>query len=155
MYKYIVSFLIAVILIAFGTESKANENVTLMSGFYSIHAGSGNSKTTGKPYNENNYGIGLRIDGGAWNGWMFGTYENSHFRQSIYAAKEWKTGRVGPFQLGLVAGAVTGYNMRVMPLVLPEFIINMWRAEVVFLAQPFDVSNAAAMVAVQLRWKFW
>ncbi len=146
---------IIIALCLFGPRASYAANVTLMTGFLSNHSGSGVSSTTGKPHNEVNNGIGLRFDAGKLQGWMIGTYDNSHYKQSVYVAREWKTSRVGPFQLGIVAGAVTGYKMDAIPLVLPEFIVNMWRAELVFLVQPFDVSTATAMAAMQLRWRFW
>lgn len=153
---YILLVFLAVYAIAWCGESKAaGVNVTFMSGFVSEHFGSGVSKTTGKPYQQNNHGFGVRVDEGALYGWMFGTYTNSHDKQSLYIAKEWKTGRVGPFQLGLAVGGATGYSKLVMPIVAPEFIVNMWRAELVLLAQPFKIGDSNPMVAAQLRWRFW
>lgn len=156
----IISYVIVIYCIVYalawcGNARAAGANLTLMSGFLSEHPGSGVSKTTGKPYRQNNIGLGIRIDEGPLYGMMFGTYRNSHDKQSLYIAKEWKTGRVGPFQLGLVAGGATGYKSIVMPIVAPEFIVNMWRTELVLLAQPIALGGNDPMVAVQLRWKFW
>jgi len=156
IFMYVLIIFLAVYAIAWCGESKAaGANITFMSGFLSQHYGSDISSTTGKPYVQNNVGFGIRVDEGPLYGMMFGTYRNSHDKQSLYIAKEWKTGRVGPFQLGLAVGGATGYKSIVMPIVAPEFIVNMWRAELVLLAQPIKVGGNDPMVAVQLRWRFW
>jgi len=146
--------ILAAILVSMVQDARANPDVTIMSGFLSQHSGSNNiSNTTGRPYNENNHGIGLKFNR---TGWMVGTYLNSHDKYTLYVGKEWVTSKVGPFQLGVVAAVGTGYNSFVMPAVLPEFIVNMWRAQLVFIAQPFKVSSSTSpMVAVQLRWNIW
>lgn len=124
----------------------AAQSQTLLSGFVSRHM-SGD-------YNENNYGIGIRIDDGRWSGWAIGTYRNSIDRQSVYIGREWTWHVAGPVHIGALAGAATGYRTPIMPLALPELVVRFKRIEAAFLWQPIDSKNATGFVALQLRWKF-
>ena len=121
--------------------------VTVTSGFLSKHAGS-------RQYNERNGGIGLRIDSGTFAGWTIGSYRNSLGRTTVYVAHEWQRQLVGPLHVGLVAGVATGYNVPVMPAVLPEAVLHIGdRVEVALLVQPVNLRESPAFAALQFRFK--
>lgn len=123
------------------------QSVTLLSGFQSHHSQPG--------YNNNNTGLGIRVDSGALEGFAIGTYDNSIRRQSYYIAREWQWDVVGPVSVGILAGGVTGYQWKVTPLLLPEAVLRIDKAELALLVQPFQINNLTpAFVSVQARWRF-
>lgn len=123
------------------------QSVTMLSGFQSHHSQSG--------FNDNNTGIGVRIDSGALEGFATGVYDNSIRRTSFYLAREWQWQVAGPVSVGVLAGGVTGYQWAVTPLLLPEAILRIQRVELALLIQPFQVNNLTpAFVSLQARWRF-
>jgi hypothetical protein len=146
-------------------------DITLLSGFASWHQNRcktvqaepqalGGSSVVGAPWvgstsreclNQNNVGIGLRIDGGEWKNYAFGIYQNSYNRPSIYLAKEFTTHIVGPIHAGVLVGLVTGYKHPVTPWLVPELVLKFDPYEVALLASPFGQDRAAAL---QIRYTF-
>lgn len=115
---------------------------TLLSGFATHHL-------QGSNWCENNYGIGYRTD----DNWAVGYYKNSLCKPSFYVAKEFTTSQQRPLRLGILLGAVTGYNIRVVPVVLPELVLGYRRMEVALLVNPIHLKETPQFVAVQLRWR--
>lgn len=120
----------------------------ITTGFLSKHLG------TDRRYNENNTGIGATTRDGL----MFGVYQNSLNKPSLYAAKEWKTEpyQIGPFgfQAGLLGGAVTGYRNHINPLLMPE-VIGLLGEHALALGFVPPVKNVTpATFALQYRKKF-
>lgn len=58
--------------------------------------------TTNKPINNTNTGVGFRND----NGYVFGAYKNSYYKNTIYAAKEFMLNE----NIGVVIGGASGYK---------------------------------------------
>lgn len=120
---------------------------TLLSGFLSKHSSG--------EWCEANYGVGYRQDSGEWAGWAVGVYKNSLCKTSFYVAREWLYQVAGPLHLGVLAGAVTGYQYAVVPIVLPEAVVKIKPVEFALVLQPFNVPQSPAFIALQLRytWK--
>lgn len=59
------------------------------------------------------------------NGMIAGTYRNSLARQSAYLGYKVVIARHAPFQIDVGVGAVTGYPMKVAPLVLPSLHMDL------------------------------
>lgn len=120
----------------------------MTTGFLSKHLGAD------RKYNETNSGIGFGTKGGL----LFGGYENSLWKPSLYAAKEWKTDpyRMGPvdLQAGLLAGAVTGYGRPIMPLLMPEVLGSMGDHSLALGLVPPIKKVTPAVLALQYRKKF-
>jgi hypothetical protein len=57
----------------------------------------------------------------------------------------------GPWSVGLLAAAATGYRYSVVPAVLPEVVLRWRRFEAALIAQPLSLRDSPAFVAVQLR----
>lgn len=138
------TFLVAAALALAGQAQAADFSVT--SGFVSKHADDG--------YNERNNGIGFRMDSGDWSGWGIGTYKNSLARQTVYVAKEWQWHVAGPVSVGAIAGLATGYNYVVIPAVLPEIVFRVDVLELALIAQPLNLEDSPAFVALQVRLHF-
>ena len=119
---------------------------TLLSGFISKHSRG--------DYCESNHGIGVRIDDGEWAGWAVGMYRNSLCRTTVYVGKEWTHHLGGPFHVGVLAAAATGYRWAVIPAVLPEIVVKVGRFEGAVVLQPLDIEQSPAFIAAQLRWRF-
>lgn len=77
------------------------------------------------PHNEVNPGLGLRFKG-ASSEWfyMIGDYQNSQWKNSTYFGVGKEFWRVGPLSVSAIAGAITGYNRYVLPVVLPEVALH-------------------------------
>lgn len=115
----------------------------LTSGFISNHL------NTKRKYNEENVGVGYRF--GKYDV-MVGTYRNSVNRTSVYAGYEARWKLVENFQVGLLAGGVTGYSeAAVKPFVLPELVLDFRGVELATSYVP-RVGKSPAVVAGQLRW---
>lgn len=163
--------LIALALLLCCSGVVAQTEMTLLSGFVSWHQNRckvtqsvplaiGGGSVVGAPLmgttrseclNQNNVGIGLRIDSGEWKNYVLGIYQNSYNQSSVYVAKEFLMQMYGPIHAGLLVGAVTGYKYAIVPWVAPELVTKFNGYEVVLLAQPFGNNQVAAL---QVRIKF-
>lgn len=65
---------------------------------------------TESEYNEQNYGVGIRVERKDGTAVMAGVYRNSYDHTSLYASVG-QYMRRGPLQVGFEAGLVTGYPM--------------------------------------------
>lgn len=117
----------------------------LVSGFVSHHI------ATKKTFNENNYGIGYRFDE---SGVIVGYYRNSEYRNSVYATYEARWKLTDNLHVGVIAGAVTGYRWAVTPLVLPEMVLQVGRAELAATYIPKIDGHTPALTALQTRWRW-
>lgn len=145
---------------------------TLMTGFWSKHAErcqtfevpstSPRKAPTieqGQCFEGTNTGIGYRQDTGPWSGWAVGMYHNSISKTSVYVAREWLTPGVTladgvSAHAGVIVGGATGYKLAVTPVIMPEVVVRVHRAEVALLVQPFDLDRSPAFIALQARWRF-
>jgi len=99
-------------------------------------------------YNGFNYGAGLeQVIHGPWSvagGW----YYNSEYRGSAYAYGRYAFYRQGPWDVGIAAGAVTGYQRApVIPMAFPE-VCYSW---VCSLFAPRLESTGANVIGFRLR----
>lgn len=83
-----------------------------------------------KGYNENNPGLGLRVDRGG-HYWQAGAFNNSLGEVSGYAGIGKRLWRTGPLEIGASAGLVTGYpDIPVAPFIMPELGLDLGKAKV-------------------------
>lgn len=141
------------VIVATLTQAHAFERVdpgqAVLSGFVSKHLTDNYlNKATGQGYNENNYGIGYRSE----TGYTIGIYKNSIRKDSVYVGREFQWQVAGPVHVGLMVGAVSGYQ-NVMPIVLPELILKNKIGELAMTIIP-NVTHVDAAVALQLRIRF-
>lgn len=80
-------------------------------------------------YNEQNPGIGVRTGQGDWYS-AAGSYKNSLGRDSAYIGGGKTIGRLGPVELNLNGGLVTGYDTPVAPYLSPELALKIGKARV-------------------------
>lgn len=80
-------------------------------------------------YNEQNPGLGVRLGSGDWYA-AAGGYKNSLGRDSVYAGGGKTLGRMGPVDLNLNGGLVTGYDLPVAPYLSPELALKIGKARV-------------------------
>lgn len=92
-------------------------------------------------YNAFNPGVYARLD----NGVTFGTYRNSHSKQSAYLGYTWQTG--GALSYALTAGAVTGYERSVSPLLAPSIAYRGIRLGII--PRPMKGGSAALHLMVE------
>jgi len=99
-------------------------------------------------YNGFNYGVG--IEHAVAERWTVagGWYRNSEYRGSTYGYARYAVYKDGPWDIGIGAGAVTGYSSySVAPMAFPEVCYNYLCA----IAIPQVNSTGASALAVHLR----
>jgi len=97
-------------------------------------------------YNERNYGLGLECTFTRdWRGHA-GFYRNTFNRNTTYAFASNTPWRLGPWKVGYVFGAGTGYTHAVDP-VAGGFLIREWK--------DFGINVAVhpAAIALQIKWR--
>lgn len=68
-------------------------------------------------FNNRTPGIGLMCDVSPTSKNIVGIYHNSINRPSVYVGRTWQPWSVGPMQVGMYGGAVTGYRNHPIPFV--------------------------------------
>ena len=99
-------------------------------------------------FNGFNYGAG--VEHAVADRWTVagGWYRNSEYRGSTYAYGRYAVYKNGPWDLGIGAGAVTGYQQAsVMPMAFPEVCYSYLCA----IAIPQVNNNGASALALHLR----
>ena len=99
-------------------------------------------------YNSFNYGAG--IEQTITENWTVagGWYRNSEYRGSTYGYARYSVYKNGPWDLGIGAGLVTGYNTyRVAPMAFPEVCYSYLCA----IAIPQVNAGGASALALHLR----
>jgi len=99
-------------------------------------------------FNGINYGAG--VEHAVTDRWSVagGWYRNSEYRGSVYGYARYAVYKTGPWDLGIGAGAVSGYNSyTVMPMAFPEMCYSYLCA----IAIPKVNASGANAVAVHLR----
>ena len=99
-------------------------------------------------FNGVNYGAG--IEQTITENWSVagGWYRNSEYRGSTYGYARYSVYKDGPWDLGIGAGVVTGYNSyKVAPMAFPEVCYSYLCA----IAIPQVNANGASVLAVHLR----
>lgn len=130
-------------------SAQASDGFSVVGGFGSIHLGLGS-------WNQDNSGIGVRVDRGEWAGWAAGVYYNSVRKNSAYLVREFQAETpIDGVRVGLLVGAVTGYRYAVMPAVIPELLVDIGRdIEAAAVLVPPIPGQTPAVIALQFRWKF-
>ena len=103
-----------------------------------------------KGYNERNYGLGLEHSISRDCRLLAGFYDNSLYRQTVYAGAVYAPLRTGQWHFGAVMGVFTGYAPQPEPLAAP---VLMWEGEhlgVNLLVIPIP----QGLVGAQLKWRF-
>ena len=99
-------------------------------------------------FNGINYGAG--VEHAVADRWSMagGWYRNSEYRGSVYGYARYAVYKDGPWNIGVGAGLVSGYNSyTVMPMAFPEVCYSYLCA----IAIPQVNANGANAVAVHLR----
>jgi hypothetical protein len=99
-------------------------------------------------FNNVNYGVG--IEQTVTDRWTVagGWYRNSEYRGSTYGYARYAVYKDGPWDIGIGAGAVTGYNSyNVAPMAFPEVCYSYFCA----IAIPQVNSTGASALAMHLR----
>lgn len=148
----------AMLLAAASAHAEVFTSVTpenaVLTGFLSKHL-TNNEASWAAPaagFREQNWGVGVR-----YKGYAVGGYKNSLNNDSVYVAKEFQWSLMGLSWLrtGVVLGAVTGYDWKVTPLVLPEpLILKVGHAELASLVIPAIQGKTPYVLAAQLRITF-
>jgi len=130
--------LLAILFVVFIGQAAAETYVQING--VSVHDRSG--------FNEFNYGAGIeQTVADRWTvagGW----YRNSEYRGSTYGYARYAVYKSGPWDIGVGAGAVTGYtNYAVAPMAFPEVCYSYFCA----IAIPQVHANGANAVALHLR----
>jgi hypothetical protein len=151
--KSLITSLIAASAMFSSATRAETPDVSVLTGFGSIHL------DQCKCWNQNNTGIGFRIDSGEWKGYAFMVYRNSLGVNSAVLAKEvslYET-EVGstPVRVGAIMGVVTGYKYVVTPMIVPEVVVNITKnVEIAGVLVPPVPGQTPAVVAVQFRYMF-
>jgi hypothetical protein len=130
--------LLVILLITLSTNLYAETYVQLNG--TSVHDRSG--------FNSANYGAG--IEHSIAERWTVagGWYRNSEYRGSTYTYARYALYKNGPWDIGIGAGAVTGYSSyKVAPMAFPEVCYGYLCA----IAIPQVNANSASALAVHLR----
>jgi hypothetical protein len=130
--------LIAILLVIFINQATAETYIQINGA--SVHDRSG--------FNGFNYGAG--IEQTINNNWSVagGWYRNSEYRGSAYGYARYAVYKAGPWDIGVGAGAVTGYqSYTVMPMAFPEVCYSYLCA----IAIPQVNTNGASAIALHLR----
>jgi hypothetical protein len=130
--------LFAILLVAFINQALAETYIQINGA--SIHDRSG--------FNGFNYGAGVEQtvskDWSVAGGW----YRNSEWHGSTYAYARYAAYKNGPWDIGIGAGAVTGYKLyNVVPMAFPEVCYSYLCA----IAIPQVNSTGASALAIHLR----
>ena len=120
-------------------------NVTVAKTYVQINGASVHDRSG---FNSFNYGAGIEHDvADRWSvagGW----YRNSEYRGSTYGYARYAVYKDGPWDIGVGAGVVSGYNSyKVMPMAFPEVCYSYLCA----IAIPRVNATGANAVAVHLR----
>ena len=130
--------LLIVLLIILSNNSQAETYVQLNGA--SVHDCPG--------FNSVNYGAG--VEQTVTDRWSVsgGWYRNSEYRGSVYGYTRYSVYKNGPWDIGIGAGAVTGYQrMRVMPMAFPEVCYSY----LCVIALPQVDASGASALAFHLR----
>lgn len=105
-----------------------------------------------KLWNESHKGLGVELQ----NGWSFGYYENSYFKDSFTLTKSFRQWSYKKVSLGAKIGIVSGYNFpigvgiggtRLTPVVVPTLFIDTTPVGL-------DIYITPSVVAAQVKVNF-
>jgi hypothetical protein len=107
--------------------------------------------------NETNTGIGLRIGYTNRIDLIAGTYRNSFDSTSIYAGAGYTFARSQHVSLGILAGAITGYNESLAPMLMPELSFSAGAASMKINYIPavhYRGLNASGAYVFSIGWRY-
>jgi hypothetical protein len=107
-------------------------------------------------HNERNFGLGVEHDVWKDTRVVGGFYKNSYYRQSQYVGALWLPLQANGFKLGVLLGAVTGYDRLVgpfQPTVLPTIMYErkQWGANIGVMPSP---QSGVTALGLQVKWKW-
>ena len=107
-------------------------------------------------HNERNWGVGVEHGIAPQVRLVAGAYRNSLYDTSHYAGANWTPLVFGPVRLGVMAGAVDGYNAnhgRYIPVVVPLLSVEQGRVGANLLYLP-RYKDDAGVIGLQLKYRF-
>lgn len=110
-----------------------------------------------KQHNELNHGLGLRLPLARRLFAAAGFFENSLYRTSVYAGVGTDVRLLDHVALRLTAAVLTGYQVPVLPVILPELVISGRRYGMAIGFMPklkFDAGEVDAVVTLSLLKRF-
>lgn len=132
-------------------NASAQESWHLIVHTYSHHFSERKSK---KPWNEENFGLGVRRDFNEQWSAQAGFFKNSYDRWSTYAIADYQPLSYGPFQAGVFAGVRTNYSRPVLPA---AGAVVRWQGEVfsaTVRAAPKISGTSPGLVTLELGMRF-
>lgn len=142
--KYFIAIVIACVLAAFTTASRAESKEYLI-----LHGASEHSKL-GKQ--ERNYGIAYRLQQDNTLGYQFGTYLNSYNKQTAYAVVQYTPIGTESLRLGVFGGVASGYKIPVAG----GLMLNYHQDKAVFTVRhvPKIAANTASVTTFEMGFRF-
>ena len=109
----------------------------------------------GKPWNERNFGLGIRYEQSADWSYQGGAYHNSERHTSVYGLVDWTPIEIAALRLGVSAGVVTGYETApVVPAATLVARLQAKRVSIVVRYLPPISPKLTSVAAVELAWRF-
>lgn len=141
----------ALIAFAFAQESRGETFVNVNAAAYHFDR----EAVKEHDFNENNLGLGLEYSSKNW-GVLAGEYKNSLRKTSWYVLGRYSPLHFGNVDVGIVAGALTGYAQPISPAV--GLIVSAQWEKVgfnVILTPSIPEKGAYGFAGLQLRYKLW
>jgi len=109
----------------------------------------------GKPWNERNFGLGIRYEQSVDWSYQVGAYHNSEWHTSVYGLVDWTPIEIAALRLGVSAGVVTGYETApVVPAATLVARLQAKRVSIVVRYLPPISPKLTSVAAVELAWRF-
>lgn len=128
----------------------ANAQDTTGQAWLSVHGASYHLDRS-QQWNETNPGIGAEYQAASTVSLLAGAYKNSYSRTTTYAGIGWQPEalKLGPVQLGAVAGLATGYNLPFIAFARASIDCKAFVIDVI--AAPPAEKNGSAMLGFSVR----
>ena len=145
--KYFVAIVIACVLAAFTTASRAESQDYVI-----FHGASKHVSPEYKLYQERNLGAAYRFQKSSELGYQFGIYLNSHNKLTAYAAIQETPLKIGRLDAGWFYGVGTGYKT---PL-SAGFMLNYHQGKAVYTVRhvPRIAANVASVTTFEMGFRF-
>lgn len=103
--------------------------------------------------NEANFGVGFERGIAERLSLMAGEYRNSMGRTSVYAGLAWTPLSYGSLHFGFAAGAISGYESRPVPMVVPMVSMERQRYGANVFVTP-NANGSSGAIGFQIKAKF-
>lgn len=149
--------LLASALLATAITSASAFEASVILPIASKHLSSDTIPNSDRPYNSKNTGaaVSLRTSGDVEYGIQLGSYKNSYYNTSTFVAGEVRVNTSTPVSVGILVGAVTGYESSTKPLVSPYAAVDLgFHSELILNYIPTTLKNGSSAVSVSYGVKF-